>query len=407
MRDRVIPADAATTAYFRAALDGLRLDGLNWLQISDELGISDRIIRSWREKNVYVDPTVTQISDLDLDRVVFENSIDQPQRGEVMMQACLATLNIHIPRSRLRLSIARVDSAGRATRRQRAIKRRVYSVRGPHSLWHADGNLKLVKFHLVIHAGMDGYSRAITYLPCSDNNRAETVAENFAVAVQRYGWPSRLRTDKGAENRLIAMQMLQHRGVGRGSVIAGRSVHNQRIERFWRDLSKEVTQFYRNLFYAIRNDAGIDLFEDFMAIFVLHYVFLPRINEQLEFFRQVWNNHKLSTEHHKSPNQLLKDSMHLSEAIPALELEHYGLEVDPVTGEPLADAAAVAVEDPLRETILQQVASPVQCPLTPRQYAVFASHVPSLHFHDKNSAVFAEYYLGALQFCREVLRVVV
>ena len=32
------------------------------------------------------------------------------------------------------------------------------------------------------------------------------------------------------------MVMLENRGCGRSSVIAGRSVHNQRIERWWRDL---------------------------------------------------------------------------------------------------------------------------------------------------------------------------
>ena len=40
---------------------------------------------------------------------------------------------------------------------------------------------------------------------------------------------SRVRTDKNSE---VAMYMLRHRGCGRASVIAGRSVHNQRIVFF-------------------------------------------------------------------------------------------------------------------------------------------------------------------------------
>ena len=76
------------------------------------------------------------------------------------------------------------------------------------------------------------------FLHCSNNNRAETVLQLFMKAVTEFGLPSRLRTDKGGENTSAALYMLQHplRGTGRGSVIAGSSTHNQRIERLWRDV---------------------------------------------------------------------------------------------------------------------------------------------------------------------------
>ena len=41
---------------------------------------------------------------------------------------------------------------------------------------------------------------------------------------------------RGGENILVCRYMVMYHGVGRGSHIAGSSVHNQRIERLWRDV---------------------------------------------------------------------------------------------------------------------------------------------------------------------------
>ena len=104
----------------------------------------------------------------------------------------------------------------------------------PNSLWHIDGFHKLIRWHIIIHGGIDGYSRLPVYLGASSNNRAETVLQPFLKAVQLYGLPSRVRCDRGGENVMVSQFMLTHpeRGPGHGSCITGCSVHNQRIERF-------------------------------------------------------------------------------------------------------------------------------------------------------------------------------
>ena len=45
----------------------------------------------------------------------------------------------------------------------------------------------------------------------------------FQSAVDEYGLPSRIRTDRGGENVLVSHFMIEHplRGTGRGSVIPG------------------------------------------------------------------------------------------------------------------------------------------------------------------------------------------
>ena len=84
------------------------------------------------------------------------------------------------------------------------------------------------RWRLVIHGGIDGFSRMIVFLKCSTNNLASTVLDCFVEAVGSFGLPSRVRSDKGGVNVDVARYMLSHplRGPDRGSHIAGRRVHN-------------------------------------------------------------------------------------------------------------------------------------------------------------------------------------
>ena len=113
------------------------------------------------------------------------------------------------------------------------VTRRRYQVPWPNSLWHLDGHHSLIRWKLVVHGCIDGFSRRIIFLQSSSNNLSTTVLSLFLDAIENDGglWPSRIRVDKGVENVLVCDAMVEARGEGRGSFIAGPSTHNQRIER--------------------------------------------------------------------------------------------------------------------------------------------------------------------------------
>ena len=90
---------------------------------------------------------------------------------------------------------------------------------------------------------IDGYSRLPVVLKCTDNNKAATI-QQLLEAVELYGLPSRIRTDKGLENVSAVDYMVSRRGVNRGSAVTGKSTLNKRIERLWRDVYQGVLALY-------------------------------------------------------------------------------------------------------------------------------------------------------------------
>ena len=118
---------------------------------------------------------------------------------------------------------------------QRRITRRMYSVAGPNSLTHHDeyhsvypnllgyhfhsdpayGYLELIRYKIVVHGFIDGYSRFITGMKASNNNKAETVGQLFKAIIEVHGLPSRARGDHGVENIVVAAIMEEYHGPDR------------------------------------------------------------------------------------------------------------------------------------------------------------------------------------------------
>lgn len=178
-------------------------------------------------------------------------------------------------------------------------------------LVHVDGNHKLIRWRIVCHGAIDGFSRMIVYMKCSNNNWSSTVYELFLGAVDRFGLPSRVRSDYGGENVLVARHMIRHRGERRGSMLTGCSTHNQRIERLWVDMYRSVTLLYYRLFYYMEHHGLLNVLNE-VHLFALHYIYIPRINRSLKIFQDGWNHHGIKTANHLSPQQLfLQGSLRL------------------------------------------------------------------------------------------------
>ncbi len=168
---------------------------------------------------------------------------------------------------------------------------------------HIDGHDKLIWWRMVIHGCIDGFSRFIIYLHCSDNNFAETVERLFSNAVREFYWPRRVRSDQGMENIDVARLMLAKFGTESKPYLTGLSVHNQRIERLWKDVVCYIVGYYREMFYWMENEEILDPLDE-VHLLALQIVYIPRINKSLTDFISHWNHHPLRTEHAQTPSQL-------------------------------------------------------------------------------------------------------
>ncbi|KAF7328064.1 Integrase catalytic domain-containing protein [Mycena kentingensis (nom. inval.)] len=242
----------------------------------------------------------TEIDDDELDERVAEISLNHPFVGSIIVNGHLEAQGIHLSRIRVQESLRRVDEMGMLVRWAGNLKRRVYKVRGANALWHHDGNEKLRRWGFYVHGCVDGHSRLIVYLAVRANKRQATVAELFMGAVARMGWPSRMRGDYGTENNEVERLIIAHWGAAHRAYLRGRSRHNIRIERLWRDIRKDSLETYRQIFDYLEKNGLLDI-EDEVQRTCLYLVFAKRIQTNLDRSREAWNHHRIRTERQRTP----------------------------------------------------------------------------------------------------------
>ncbi|KAF9016175.1 hypothetical protein BDZ89DRAFT_1217857 [Hymenopellis radicata] len=94
-------------------------------------------------------------------------------------------------------------------------------------------------------------------------------------------------------------------GPERGSYIWGRSVHNIRIERLWRDVTRGFGKKWKTFLKDLEKNFGLnpDLDEH---IWLLHFLFLGGLNDDASAWAEAWNSHKLRIrdERSRSPRDM-------------------------------------------------------------------------------------------------------
>ena len=123
---------------------------------------------------------------------------------------------------------------------------------------------------------------------------SQTVLNLFIDAIQNDGarWPSRIRVDYGVENGLVCDAMVEKRGKGRSNFIGRPSTRNQQIARLWKDVFRCVIHVFYYTFHALEDEQLNDI-ESPVHMLALRFVFLRRINQAINEFKELHNNHPL------------------------------------------------------------------------------------------------------------------
>ena len=121
-------------------------------------------------------------------------------------------------------------------------------------------------------------------------------------------------------------------------------MHNVWIEHLWVDVTAQVSAFWAEMFTQLELRHGLDI-NNIHHIWLIHHLFLSTINQQLAFFADAWNQHRIQIRDgpNHSPADLFGFDMmvhgirgdQLPEDLTEEELEVYGVDWEALRDERL------------------------------------------------------------------------
>jgi hypothetical protein len=131
---------------------------------------------------------------------------------------------------------------------------------------------------------------------------------------------------------------------------------------------------------------GMDI-DNIWHIYTLQYIFMPRIQADLDSFKLMWNNHPVSTEHNLSPIQMLL--IRANNFAPDVIPNDYGVE------------GIFEEGDEKSEEENHVECNPLRCPLTPKNVAILKRRIKPFTLQTPQEDL-ALWYYSALQIVNEL-----
>ncbi|KAF4110967.1 hypothetical protein G5714_007998 [Onychostoma macrolepis] len=215
------------------------------------------------------------MSDDDLHKTVAEIQNLYPNSGYRMMHGHLSSRGVKVQTLSLR-----------------TIRRRQYSVPTPKAMWHIDGNHKLIRWRIVVHGGIDGFSRMIVYLKAATKINART------------------------------------------------GIYNYRIERPWRDDYDHVLDLFSCLFLDLEADGTLNP-DNEVHLFALHWTYLPQLQRHLAIFQEVDDDYGVDWE---GPHSCEEEGVTIPEVQLTLELTNEEIASLPHPEVPLLNSVQIYLD---------------------------------------------------------------